>query len=81
MQDLNWNDLRFVLAVSRSQSLAGAARRLGVNESTVGRRIAQAERRLGARLFERSQGLLYPTEAGAAVVAGAEPRSPATGCA
>ncbi len=72
MQDLDWNDLRFVLAVVRSQSLAGAARRLGVNESTVGRRIARAERRLGARLFERSQGQLHPTEAGAAVVAGAE---------
>ena len=72
MQDLDWNDLRFVLAVTRSQSLAGAARRLGVNETTVGRRIARAERRLGARLFERSQGLLLPTEAGAAVVAGAE---------
>ena len=72
LQDLDWNDLRFVLAVARSQSLAGAARRLGVNESTVGRHIAGAERRLGARLFERSQGQLHPTEAGAAVVAGAE---------
>ncbi len=72
MQGLNWNDLRFVLAVARSQSLAGAARRLGVNESTVGRRVAQAEQRLGARLFERSLGLFHPTEAGDAVVAGAE---------
>lgn len=72
MQDLNWNDLRFVLAVARSQSLAGAARRLGVNESTVGRRIAEAEQRLGARLFERSLGAFHPTEAGRAVVAGAE---------
>ena len=72
MQGLNWNDLRFVLAVARSQSLAGAARRLGVNESTVGRRVAQAEQRLGTRLFERSLGLFHPTEAGDAVVAGAE---------
>ena len=72
MQGLNWNDLRFVLAVARCQSLAGAARRLGVNESTVGRRVAEAERRLGARLFERSRGLFHPTEAGHAVVAGAE---------
>lgn len=72
MQDLNWNDLRFVLAVARSQSLAGAARRLGVNESTVGRRVAEAEQRLGAGLFERSLGSFHPTEAGHAVVAGAE---------
>ena len=72
MRDLNWNDLRFVLAVARSQSLAGAARRLGVNESTVGRRVAQAEQRLGARLFERSLGFFHPTEAGHAVVAAAE---------
>lgn len=72
MQDLNWNDLRFVLAVARDRSLAGAARRLQVNESTVGRRIAEAEHRLGARLFERSLGAFHPTEAGQAVVAGAE---------
>jgi DNA-binding transcriptional LysR family regulator len=72
MQGLNWNDLRFVLAVARCQSLAGAARRLKVNESTVGRRVAEAERRLGARLFERSLGAFHPTEAGRAVVAGAE---------
>ncbi len=72
MQGLNWNDLRFVLAVARSQSLAGAARRLGVNESTVGRRVAEAEQRFGARLFERSLGAFHPTEAGQTVIAGAE---------
>ncbi len=72
MRELDWDDLRFVLAVAREASLAGAARRLGVNESTVARRIAQAERRLGARLFERLRGNLQPTEGGAIVVAGAE---------
>ncbi len=72
MQGLNWNDLQFVLALGRSQTLAGAARRLKVNESTVGRRIAEAERRLGARLFERSLGVFHPTEAGHTVVASAE---------
>lgn len=72
MQDLNWNDLRFVLALARSQSYAGAARRLGVNETTIARRIARAEQRLGARLFERNAGVLQTTAAGAAVVAGAE---------
>lgn len=72
MPALNWNDLRHVLAVSRCQSLAAAARRLGVNESTVGRRVALAEQRLGARLFERSHGAFHPTEAGQAAIASAE---------
>jgi len=72
MQGFNWNDLRFVLAVARRQSLAGAARQLGVNESTVGRRIAHAEQRLGARLFEQSPGRYHPTEAGRAMIAAAE---------
>jgi len=72
MQGLNWNDLRFVLAVAREQSLAAAARRLGVNESTVGRRIADAESKLGARLFERAGGALWPSAAGETVLAAAE---------
>ncbi len=72
MQALNWSDLRFVLAVARTQSFAEAGRRLGVNESTVARRISQAESRLGARLFERNLGVSHPTKAGAVVVSGAE---------
>lgn len=72
MQDLNWSDLRFVLAVARIESFAGAARRLAVNESTVARRITQAEQRLGARLFERNLGTLRLTEAGVVVVTTAE---------
>ena len=72
LRDLNWNDLRFLLAIERGNSLAGAARRLGVNESTVGRRLAEAEQRLGARLFERSLGAFSPTEAGRTVLSGAE---------
>ncbi|MEM7121381.1 MAG: LysR family transcriptional regulator [Pseudomonadota bacterium] len=72
MQDLDWNDLRFVLAAARCQSLAGAARQLGVNESTVGRRITRIEQRLASQLFERGAGVLHVTKAGAAVVASAE---------
>ncbi len=64
MQVLNWDDLKFILVVARARSLAGAARLIGVNETTVARRIAQAEKRLGARLFERNDGVLHPTEAG-----------------
>ena len=72
MQALDWDDLRFVLSLARCRSLAGAARQLAVNESTVGRRVARAEQCLGARLFERTLGSFQATEAGEAVVAGAE---------
>ena len=48
-----WDDLRYVLAVANAGSLAGAARSLGVNHTTVLRRISAFEKRLGLRLFER----------------------------
>jgi DNA-binding transcriptional LysR family regulator len=72
MQATDWDDLRFVLAVGRTQTYAGAARQLRVNESTVARRVGQFERRLSARLFERSDGVLQPTEAGAETIERAE---------
>jgi DNA-binding transcriptional LysR family regulator len=50
---MDWNDLRYVLAVANAGSLAGAARALGVNHTTVLRRISGFEQRLGLRLFER----------------------------
>jgi DNA-binding transcriptional LysR family regulator len=72
MQATDWDDMRFILAVGRTQSYAAAARHLRVNESTVARRVAQFERRLAARLFERSNGILQPTDAGAETIARAE---------
>jgi DNA-binding transcriptional LysR family regulator len=50
---LDWNDLRYFLAIARSGSLNGAAHALGVNHSTVFRRLNAFEDRLGVRLFER----------------------------
>lgn len=49
----NWDDLRVFLAVARAGSLSSAARSLGVNHSTVFRRITGLEEMLGVRLFER----------------------------
>jgi DNA-binding transcriptional LysR family regulator len=72
MSSLNWNDLIYVLAVARSKTLAGAARRLDVNERTVSRRIAQVEAQLKSRLFDRSAGRLLPTEMGELAIESAE---------
>ncbi len=72
MQALNWNDLRYVLAVSRGKSLAAAARTLAVNESTVARRIVVIEKQLSTQLFERNSGVLLPTRAGELAMLAAE---------
>lgn len=49
----DWDDYRFFLAVSETGSLSAAARKLGVTQPTVGRRISDLEKRLQARLFDR----------------------------
>jgi DNA-binding transcriptional LysR family regulator len=65
MAELDWSDLRYALAVGATGSLAGAARQLGVNHTTVLRRLDALEARLGARLFERTRHGYHPTDAGA----------------
>jgi len=57
-------ELRTLLAIAREGSLAGAARRLRVNHSTVFRRLNTIEARLGTRLFERQGGSYATTAAG-----------------
>lgn len=66
---MDWNDLHYILTVSRAGTLAAAARRLDVNQTTVARRIAAAERALVTRLFERVDGVLHPTRSGEAAIA------------
>jgi DNA-binding transcriptional LysR family regulator len=51
---MNWDDLRYVVALSRTGALARASKELGVNHTTVGRRIEAAEATLGVRLFSRT---------------------------
>ena len=50
---IDWDDVRYFLAVARGGSVRAAAERLGVNHSTVLRRIAQLEERLGVHMFEK----------------------------
>jgi DNA-binding transcriptional LysR family regulator len=52
---LSWDDFRYVKAIADTRSLAGAAQSLGVNHSTVFRRLGQIEHQLGSRLFERGR--------------------------
>lgn len=51
---MNWDDARVFLAVCRESTLRGAARVLGVDQATVGRRIGSLERSLNATLFLRT---------------------------
>lgn len=55
MHKLNWDDLRFVLAVAETGSVNAAARELGVNHATVLRRIAAFEEACGGPVFERDK--------------------------
>lgn len=69
---MDWDALRVVLAVARAGSLAGAARALGWEHSTVVRRVKAAEAQVGATLFTRVPTGCVPTVAGEALVAAAE---------
>ena len=64
MGDLNWDDLRFYLALAREQRLSAAGRVLGVKHTTVARRIDALEAQLGARLFDHSAEGYSMTQAG-----------------
>jgi len=54
-----WDDLRLFLAAYRTRSLTAGARKLGLNQSTMSRRLGAFESALGARLFDRTpEGLV-----------------------
>ncbi|GFE49863.1 LysR family transcriptional regulator [Roseobacter cerasinus] len=62
--NLNWDDLRVLLAIVRSGSLTRAATQLGIDQSTAGRRLSALEAALGTTLFLRSKVGILPTEVG-----------------
>jgi DNA-binding transcriptional LysR family regulator len=51
---MNWDDLKILLALSRSGSTRSAAKRLGVSNTTVSRRLESLEEAIGGRLFDRT---------------------------
>src|SRR3954470_6929951 len=65
---IDWDDVRYFLAVARGGSVRAAAKSLGVNHATVLRRIAQLEERLGALMFEKLPSGYRLTEAGEEVL-------------
>ena len=64
MSTFAWDDLRYFLAFARAGSMQAAAKALGVNQSTVQRRIAALEERVGRPLIERHFGSYRLTELG-----------------
>ena len=65
---IDWDDVRYFLAVARARSVRAAAERLGVNHATVLRRIAQLEDPLGAHMFEKLPSGYRLTAAGEEVL-------------
>ncbi len=68
MAEIAWDEFRLVRAIAEARSLAGAADVLGINHSTVFRRLGSLEKAMGARLFERSRTGYAPTAAGEKMV-------------
>ena len=60
---MNWDDVRFFLALCREGSVSQAGKALGVNHTTVARRIAAFESKLGTRLFDRTRDGYAMTQA------------------
>jgi DNA-binding transcriptional LysR family regulator len=66
--DLNWDDLRYFLRAVEARTMAGAARAMGVERTTVGRRLTALEQALGAPLVLRNQDGLELTPLGQRLV-------------
>jgi DNA-binding transcriptional LysR family regulator len=69
---LDWDDLRTFLMIARHRTLSGAARALGVQQPTMGRRLEALEQRAGAVLLQKTPTGYVLTEAGEAVLANVE---------
>ncbi len=72
LTNLAWDDFRLVKVIAEAKGLTGAAERLGVNHSTIFRRLGQMEDGLGIKLFERHRSGYVLTPAGEEMAALAE---------
>jgi len=68
----NWDDARYVLALSRAGTIRAAAKTLGVNHTTVSRRISALEKHLSAHLFEITPSGYVTTVSGKIICKAAE---------
>ncbi|WP_320823024.1 LysR family transcriptional regulator [Reinekea sp.] len=68
---MDWNDLKYLIAVSDKGSLKTAAKHLGVNHTTVWRKMQSLEAQLDCQLFTASRSGYRLTEAGEAILADA----------
>jgi DNA-binding transcriptional LysR family regulator len=69
---MEWNDVEIFLAIARNGTLGAAARKLGLTQPTLGRRLKVFEQALGQTLFQRTTDGFVLTDEGNAVLAPAE---------
>ena len=69
---MDWDDYKLVLEIARGKTLRAAASRLGLNHSTVSRRLSTLERKLGGPVFDKIVGGYQATTLGAELAAIAE---------
>src|SRR3954453_13968384 len=58
---MDWDDLRIIAAIRDSGTFAGAGIRLGIDETTISRRLAGLQKTLGGPLFAATDGVRAPT--------------------
>jgi DNA-binding transcriptional LysR family regulator len=58
---MDWDDLRIIAAIRDSGTFAGAGIRLGIDETTISRRLARLQKTLGVTLFAATDGVRRPT--------------------
>ena len=79
LTDLDWSLVQVFLAVAETGSLSAAARRLGLSQPTLGRKVREIEAALGAELFQRHAKGLALTGAGQAMLGPAQEMREAAG--
>jgi len=79
LSDLDWSLVQSFLAVAETGSLSAAARRLGLSQPTLGRRVREIETALGAEVFRRHAKGLALTETGQAMLGPAQAMREAAG--